>query len=141
MGRPAGVGGRLRLAATGLKARPIADPDPLRAVPRHVKAPHGATLLQITWADGQSSHLPHDLLRGYCPCAGCQGHSGSIRFVPGGNTELRNIEQIGNYAFGLGWGDGHDSGIFTFRFLRALGDLIEAQGAEEVKRLGELPRL
>jgi DUF971 family protein len=64
-----------------------------------------------------------------------------IQFQEGGNLDLRNIEQIGNYALGLGWGDAHDTGIYSFRYLRALGDLLDAQGAEAVKALGTLPRI
>ena len=112
-----------------------------RHKPTNLKAPHGASSLEITWADDHRSRLPHELLRGYCPCAGCQGHSGTIRFVPGGNLHLANIEQVGNYALSFAWGDGHNSGIYTFRYLRALGDMIDAQGAEAVKALGELPRV
>jgi DUF971 family protein len=64
-----------------------------------------------------------------------------IQFQSGGDLELRHLEQVGNYALGLTWGDGHDTGIYSFRFLRALGDLIAAQGVEAVKGLGTLPRL
>ena len=112
-----------------------------RSQPTGVKAPHGAKDLEISWADGHRSKLPHEILRGYCPCAGCQGHSGIIQFQEGGNTDLRNIEQVGNYALGLGWGDNHDSGIYSFRYLRALGDLLDAQGPEAVKLMGTLPRI
>ena len=58
----------------------------------------------------------------------------------GGNTELREIERVGNYALSFTWGDSHSSGIYSFRYLRALGELLAAQGAEAVKALGELPR-
>jgi DUF971 family protein len=104
-------------------------------------APHGATTLEITWADGHRSRIHHEVLRGYCPCAGCQGHAGTIKFQSGGNIEIRNIEQVGNYALSFAWGDGHDSGIYSFRYLRALGDLLDEQGTEGVKALGELPRM
>lgn len=115
--------------------------DDAQTRPTGVKAPHGARELTITWADGHSSRLPHELLRGYCPCAGCQGHSGEIRFHEGGNLELRGISQVGNYALGLAWGDAHDSGIYSFRFLRALGDMIDSEGAEAVKARRLLPRV
>lgn len=94
-------------------------PDP-RTVPTRVKAPHGATTMEMTWADGHVSLLPHEILRGYCPCAHCQGHGGGIQRVSGGNTEIREIEQVGNYALGLTWGDGHATGIYSYRYLRAL---------------------
>lgn len=95
--------------------------DP-KTTPRLVKAPHGAQEMSITWADGATTVLPHRILRGYCPCAHCQGHGGTIRFVEGGNTELRELEQVGNYALQLTWGDLHASGIYTFRYLRHLAD-------------------
>lgn len=106
-----------------------------------IKAPHGASALEVTWADGHRQVFPHELLRGYCPCAGCQGHSGMITFVEGGDLNLRDIEQVGNYALGFTWADGHNTGIYSFRFLRALGELIATEGAQAVKDMKELPRL
>lgn len=113
--------------------------DP-RFAPTQVKAPHGATLFELTWADSRTHRYPHRILRGFCPCAGCQGHSGRIAFVPPGNLELRDVTQVGNYALGLIWADGHDSGIYSFRYLRRLGELLEAHGADGLEQLGELPR-
>ena len=114
--------------------------DSARTRPTGVKAPHGARSMDITFGDGQKFSYPHEILRGYCPCAGCQGHSGTIKFQTGGDLELREIERVGNYALGLTWGDGHSSGIYSFRFLRALGDLLTEHGAAGLKELGELPR-
>lgn len=94
-------------------------PDP-KLTPTGVKAPHGAQVMEIAWADGHVAVLPHEILRGYCPCAHCQGHGGSIHFVPGGDLEIRDIEQVGNYGLSFAWGDGHASGIYTFKYLRAL---------------------
>ena len=93
--------------------------DP-KTTPTLLKAPHGARVMEITWADGHKSVLPHEVLRGYCPCATCQGHGGTIHFVPGGNLELREIDEVGLYALQLTWGDRHSSGIYAFRYLRAL---------------------
>ena len=110
-----------------------------RLSPTKIKAPHGATTFEIAWADGTTSRIGHQVLRGYCPCAGCQGHHGVTRFVPGGNLELREIARVGNYALGLTWGDSHSSGIYTFEYLRHLGDLIEQMGAEALCALDRLP--
>jgi DUF971 family protein len=110
-----------------------------RLRPTGLKAPHGATTLQINWADGHRCTYPHRILRGYCPCAGCQGHTGRIRFVPPGNLELRDIERVGNYAVGFVWGDGHSSGIFSFVYLRKLCDLLHQHGEAALEALGELP--
>lgn len=91
-----------------------------KTTPTYVKAPHGARVMEITWADGHTSRLPHEILRGYCPCATCQGHGGALHFVEGGDQEIRDIEQVGNYALQFRWGDAHDSGIYSFRYLRSL---------------------
>lgn len=88
--------------------------------PTHVKAPHGASTTEITWGDGARCVYPNTLLRGFCPCAHCQGHGGTIEFVPGGNSDLRGLETVGFYALKLVWGDGHETGLYTFEYLRGL---------------------
>ncbi len=109
--------------------------------PRHLHAPHGATELEITWADGHKTLFPHRILRGYCPCATCQGHGGAVSFIEPGHVEIRELQAVGNYALSFQWSDGHASGIYSFRWLRALGGLLEAQGAKGVEEMGTLPRL
>jgi DUF971 family protein len=121
------------------KLSPEMATDP-RTTPTGVRAPHGARVLEMTWADGVKHAYPHDILRGYCPCAGCQGHSGEIRLVSGGDLDLREIEQVGNYALSFTWGDGHASGIYTFRYLRRLGELVAERGAAAVLAMGEVPQ-
>ena len=91
--------------------------------PTAVRAPVGGDLFEIDWADGATGKIPNALLRSYCPCAGCQGHSGTIRFVAGGNSVIDVVEEVGSYALQFTWGDGHASGIYTFRYLRRLGEL------------------
>ena len=89
-------------------------------MPIEIRAPRGARTLEIDFADGHRGIYPHEILRGYCPCAVCQGHQGPIRFVEGGNLELEDLEEVGNYALRLVWGDGHATGIYSHRFLREL---------------------
>lgn len=108
----------------------------LKIEPTMVKAPHGAKTMEIHWADGHKSPLPHEILRGYCPCAVCQGHGGTIKYVPGGDLTLRNIEQVGNYALQLTWGDQHDTGIYSFRYLRSL---CQCEECKPTFHLGQAP--
>jgi len=76
--------------------------------------------LRITWDDGHVSDYPLTHLRGWCPCAVCQGHSGDRRYVEAPKAELTNIAVVGKYALNLGWSDGHDTGIYSYRYLREL---------------------
>ena len=92
-----------------------------RFTPSGVKAPHGARVMEMTWQDGHTSRFPHELLRGYCPCAGCQGHSGTVAFQSGGNLDLVKLEPVGNYAIRPVFSDGHDSGLYSWDVLYNLG--------------------
>lgn len=101
--------------------------------PVEVRAPEGARRMEIEWDDGVTTAYHHEILRGFCPCAHCQGHHGPVRWVEDAENRdlsLASIEPVGNYALSLAWGDGHSTGIYTFRFLRQLGAIGEAPVAE-----------
>ena len=94
-------------------------PDP-RFVPTEVRAPMGGDTVEVDWQDGHTSRIPNDRLRGYCPCAGCQGHEGPLTFIAQGSREIANVSQVGNYALSFEFADGHATGIYTFPYLRRL---------------------
>lgn len=77
-------------------------------------------LVRIVWADGHVGEYPFGHLRGWCPCAGCQGHGNERRFIPVANPQLRSIAAVGNYALSFAWDDGHDTGIYSYTYLREL---------------------
>lgn len=114
-------------------------PDP-KTTPVAVRSPYRATTTEIDWADGHRGIYPHDVLRGYCPCAGCQGHGAAINFLTGGDTSIRTIEPVGDYALSLEWGDGHNTGIYTFRYLRGLCRCSECVPAEHANERPALRR-
>jgi DUF971 family protein len=78
--------------------------------------------LRLTWSDGHTADYDYDYLRGWCPCAGCQGHSGlAITFHPAaGRVTAGSIQAVGNYAISIGWSDGHATGIYRFDFMREI---------------------
>jgi DUF971 family protein len=108
--------------------------------PTGIRAPHGASVFNISWDNGKTHQVENELLRGFCPCAGCQGHSGTISFQPGKNAELRDLKQVGNYALGLTWGDQHDTGIYSFDYLYRLGELRDQLGAAKLMELETIER-
>jgi DUF971 family protein len=89
-------------------------------VPTEVRRLADTRQLRVTWSDGHVSEYPFAYLRGWCPCAQCQGHSSDRRFVQAENTDLVNIALVGKYALSLTWGDGHDAGIYSYWYLREL---------------------
>lgn len=78
--------------------------------------------LRVLWSDDHEAEYPYDYVRGYCPCAGCQGHTPSeIRFKPPTTAvEPWRIEPVGNYGISIQWSDGHATGIYRFDFLREI---------------------
>lgn len=76
----------------------------------------------LTWDDGHSAEFDYDYLRGYCPCAGCQGHGAlGIRFHPvAQEVDLVSVEPVGRYGLSMHWSDGHATGIYRFDFLRQI---------------------
>jgi len=91
--------------------------------PTEVKNDRAAHAVQMSWDDGSSQTLGYELLRGYCPCAHCQGHgAGPKKFIaPPQNLALEGIKSVGHYALQFSWSDGHSTGIYTFAYLRELG--------------------
>ena len=102
-----------------------------RVRPTRVRSPKGSVTTEIDLDDGVTTRYHHRTLRGFCPCAVCQGHDGALRWVAAVEQasalalELKEIEQVGNYAIGLAWADGHRGGIYGFEYLRALGRLVD----------------
>jgi len=80
--------------------------------------------LHVTFSDGMERDYPTAFLRGFCPCAHCQGHgNGPPKYVPPATdaaTRVENVTPVGNYALCIVWGDGHDTGIFSFELLRQM---------------------
>jgi DUF971 family protein len=82
--------------------------------------------LAIKWDDGTETYIPLATLRRSCPCAGCKGEMdimGNVyknpdRPLAPNAFELRRISQVGGYALQPVWADGHDTGIYSFDYLR-----------------------
>lgn len=85
-------------------------------------------VLHLEWGDGHHSALPLALLRSKCPCANCR----TLREAPpdpfrvlsaseaAAVPALRDIEPVGRYGLRLVWFDGHNTGIYSYDYLRAL---------------------
>ncbi|MGH7790572.1 MAG: gamma-butyrobetaine hydroxylase-like domain-containing protein [Candidatus Binatia bacterium] len=93
-------------------------PPPL--YPEEVRRLPDERVLRITWSDQHVSEYPWAYLRGWCPCAGCQGHGNEKRFVHAQDTDLARIGLVGRYALNPVWGDGHETGIYSYTYLREL---------------------
>jgi DUF971 family protein len=84
-------------------------------------------MLVIVWDDGHESYFDFEPLRRACPCATCQGERNIlVEFKPPppnytpASFELTGWQFIGGYGFQPQWRDGHNTGIFSFDYLRQL---------------------
>jgi len=80
--------------------------------------------LEIDFDDGVTLAIPAELLRVESPSAEVRGHGASQKqIVPGkARVGIQRIEPVGNYAARIVFDDGHDSGLYTWRYLRELGE-------------------
>src|SRR5262245_21120576 len=102
-------------------------PPPPAPRPRVIRNDKEVHVVAVEWADGTRTAIPWDKLRWACPCAECAGEFG----IPGrlatttsltdDETTLVALRGVGNYGVGAAWQDGHDTGIYTYPQLRALG--------------------
>jgi len=85
--------------------------------------------LAIAWSDGRESYVKLETLRRHCPCAACGGEPDVLGHVvkpevihTEASFRLRSHQFVGGYAWQPTWEDGHGTGIFSFDFLRKLGE-------------------
>ena len=83
--------------------------------------------LRVTFEDGAAFDLAAELLRVASPSAEVQGHSEAERKTVGGkrNVTILSVDPIGNYAVRLSFDDMHTTGIYSWAFLRDLGQNAE----------------
>jgi DUF971 family protein len=91
--------------------------------PTELRVKQSARVLEIDFDDGLSFSIPAELLRVESPSAEVQGHgSGGKKVVPGKRlVGIRAAQPVGRYAVRLVFDDGHDTGLFTWSYLRKLG--------------------
>lgn len=82
--------------------------------------------LTIEWSDGESFLYNASQLRRICPCAGCVNEwTGERTLKPESVTDdltFNSIGIVGRYALNFNFSDGHDTGIFSYKYLREISE-------------------
>ena len=93
--------------------------------PREIKQ-DGDAALRITWADDTVCRYTAPELRRACPCAQCVNEwTGQRMLKPetiSNELTIADLSLVGRYALNFRWSDGHDTGIYSFTYLRELGE-------------------
>ncbi len=90
--------------------------------PKKIKLVDGINLM-ILWNDGSEEYISLKNLRKHCPCATCSAERDKQgkKYIPlytENQISVRSISQVGNYAIQIRWQDGHDTGIYEYKFLK-----------------------
>ena len=95
-----------------------------RPWPTSLTFSRSAKAIEVAFDDGAAFAIPFETLRVESPSAEVQGHGpGEKKTITGKqNVLVTAAEPVGRYAVRLTFDDGHDSGIFTWDYLYALGD-------------------
>lgn len=96
-------------------------------------------LLKVRYDDGFSGEIPFELLRVESPSAETRGHGGQTPPPPPGkkNVGVLGADPVGKYALRIRFDDGHDTGLFTWSYLRTLAQDPKNQMKNYLKRLKE----
>jgi|JI8StandDraft_1071087.scaffolds.fasta_scaffold111390_2 DUF971 family protein len=83
---------------------------------------------EIKWSDGRVTAHTSFNLRMRCPCATCRdSHNPDPKAIRGPKgvppmVELASFDWVGNYAVNFVFNDGHNTGIYTFKYLLELDE-------------------
>jgi len=106
------------------------------SAPAPISLKGDAESLRIEWSDGVVHRLPWRVLRERCPCATCTGHGdgpppapppGSLPVLSAAEAQplrVLGMRPVGNYAYGINFSDGHNTGIYSITYLRELGEEV-----------------
>src|SRR6201996_4474126 len=79
--------------------------------------------LSVHFDDGSDYVLAAEYLRVESPSAEVRGHGGSVKPPPVTGKEhvkIARLEPVGNYAVRIVFDDGHDSGLYSWDYLKSL---------------------
>jgi DUF971 family protein len=80
--------------------------------------------ISIDWSDGSETHYTAAQLRRACPCAGCVDEWTGKKTLTDASIPddltFKHTSIVGRYALNFHFSDGHETGIFSFKYLRDL---------------------
>jgi len=105
-------------------------------IPTEIRLRRASRLLAVTFSDGSSFELPFEYLRVHSPSAEVKGHGPGQEVLVLGKESvgISAVEQVGQYAVKLVFDDGHDTGLYTWKYLLELGREQPAKWARYLER-------
>lgn len=97
--------------------------EPIDTHPTEIKLHKVSRILEVSFADGKTFHLPCEYLRVFTPSAEALGHAPGQEILQTGKelVTINAIRPIGNYGIAPDFSDNHSTGIYTWDLLYKLG--------------------
>lgn len=89
-------------------------------IPTKIQLHTKTRFLELAWDSDISYQLSYELLRVYSPSAEVRGHGQPILQQGKQDVVIRGLEPVGNYALKIEFDDGHDSGLYSWAYLKDL---------------------
>jgi DUF971 family protein len=96
---------------------------PSEPQPVEIKLRTKSRQLAVTFDNGTRFELPFEYLRVHSPSAEVKGHGPGQEVLVLGkqNVGIKTVEPVGQYAVKLVFDDGHNTGLYTWKYLFELG--------------------
>jgi len=106
-------------------------------IPKRVTLNEARDELTLGYGDGTVARLSAEYLRVESPSAEVRGHGPGQEVLQYGKAKVRiaRLETAGRYALLIHFDDGHDTGIYSWEYLRRLWDEREARWQRYLERL------
>ena len=104
---------------------------------KEIRLKKAEKLLEIDFDDGRTFDYPAELLRVESPSAEVMGHAPDQKQIVAGRRHvgILAVEPVGHYAVRIKFDDLHDTGIFSWEYLRQLGETQEKVWADYLANL------
>mgnify|MGYP001817806335 CR=1 FL=1 len=108
--------------------------------PTEIKVHQQSRFLDIAFDDGSRFALPCEYLRVYSPSAETRGHTPAQAKLETGKemVSITGIEPVGSYAIKIVFDDGHDSGLYDWKYLYNLGKYQDQLWQAYLDKLAEI---
>ncbi len=103
-------------------------------IPTDITLCKGSRTLRLSYPDGQHVELPCEYLRVYAPSADVSGLNGKL-VTHKEQVNIAELEPVGAYALRIRFDDGHKSGVYSWQYLRELGDNQDEYWQDYLDRL------
>jgi DUF971 family protein len=109
-------------------------------LPTEVRLRTRSRVLEVAYGTDERYELPFEYLRVYSPSAEVRGHGPGQETLQLGKHEVgvKAVEPVGRYAVRIVFDDGHDSGLYTWGYLRELGRTRDEKWRRYLDRLAQL---